>query len=276
MSAAVFAPASTLTPDLDSLIAAWRIATAAYDIAAAADRDDPDPDLIAAGEVLRAASRAVFDHEAHGVREIQRKLEFILEEGAELGGLSDVRPLQLLLEDLRRLSRDAAAERVSHLQPPSGEPGPSATHQLASAVANLELVRIGVQLDQIFPDLLKRIDLQGERCAAAHAAAHREYPDWSVLQVVDQLAVIRRHEHLQGVYAEDSNHEALSFLITALSEKVTRLNATSPAALRTKARLVGWSDGPFRDMPVLASLLADLGALEDEVAGPDGQSPQRR
>lgn len=193
----------------------------------------------------------VSDAPAHAVRRALAALEAVLTTAEASDRPIDVLALHRIAEDLARYcAQDEVRASSADL---------AVTRRLAAGLDNLELVQIGLQLDRLFPELLRRIDVQHVRIEAAHDAAHREYPDWSVLRIPDRSAVIRRHEEAQGVYALDVDPELTSFRLIALSERASTLRATSMAALRTKARLVSWREGPFKDMSVLASLLADLG-----------------
>ncbi|MBU1348203.1 MAG: hypothetical protein KKA16_14785 [Alphaproteobacteria bacterium] len=191
------------------------------------------------------------DQPAHAVRRALAALEAILTTAETSDRPIDILALHRIADDLAGFCAQESAEASSA--------DLAVTRRLAAGLDNLELVQIGLQLDRLFPELMRRIGVQGDRIAAAHDAAHRENPDWSVLRIPDRSAVIRRHEDAQGVYALDVDPELTSFRLIALSDRASTLRATSMAALRTKARLVSWREGPFKDMSVLASLLADLG-----------------
>lgn len=206
-----------------------------------------------AGAAIREPFPYVMDpHQpAHAVRRALGALEAILTTAETSDRPIDVMALHRIAEELARYCAQGSVQASSA--------DLAVTRRLAAGLDNLELVQIGLQLDRLFPELMRRIGVQGDRIEAAHNAAHREYPDWNVLRIPDRFAVLRRHEDTQGVHAPDVDPEVTSFRIIALSDRASALRATSMAALRTKARLVSWRDGPFKDMSVLSSLLADLG-----------------
>lgn len=260
--------------DLETALAQWRAAKQAYDAAELAQRSravHSTRAMVAAVADVVAARQGVMAAPAHGVRQVLQKLEFILQDNdcGDPGVPRVLTQLKDIVAQLQSAIGDSRFVEPAALNDPAG----GNVIRIASMLANLELVQIGRQLDRLFPDLLARIEGQHDRIEMAHKAAHREFLDWSAVPIRERPGIVRRHEEALGVYDPHIDPEVTSFRIMALSERASRLRATSAEALRTKARLVNWTDGPFRAPSVLASLIEDLGGADLQEAADASPTP---